>query len=324
VYGPEFGRMLDGHLDPEVISDLVGGLLTRDQAASLDRHFMTCAECRDMRDSLAQVRHLLGSLPAEQIPVAVAERIDLALAAEARRRDAAGEKPAGQPFGAEPAPKAGRRLSRRGARSLAEARAGRAHRLPAMARAAAAVAVVVTGGVLGFAIVDSIRSSVPETNATSSAPQEDRSLGAEAGSGAPPSSFALGQRAYTKNGLASEVRALLAAASPTASAKGRAAESPTATAKGPAAVPVPGVAQSDSVAGRQSYGGPLRPCVRAAAGRPGVPPIAVDLGTYQGRPAAVIVLPDAKDPARIEVYVVDSTCTTGRGRVLDSRQLPRR
>jgi hypothetical protein len=189
--------------------------------------------------------------------------------------------------------------------SLAESRERRVQRLPAMARVAAAVAVVVTGGVLGFAIVDGIRSGTPNTTAASQAPREEKSLSTN-DSGQRPT-FAFAQRAYTKAGLANEVRALLAAGRAPASAQGAAPQ-----------VPRPGVA-----ADKLAEGAALRPCVLAATGRPQVSPIAVDLGTYQGKPAAVVVLPNAKDPARVDVYVVDSTCTAGKGRVLESRQLPR-
>jgi hypothetical protein len=55
-----FGRAPDGHLDVEVVSDLVEGLLTPEQAASVEEHLGDCEPCRDVRDALAEIHGTLG------------------------------------------------------------------------------------------------------------------------------------------------------------------------------------------------------------------------------------------------------------------------
>jgi hypothetical protein len=301
----EFGRMLDGHLDPEVISDLVGGLLTQEQAASLDRHFVMCPECQDMRDSLAQVRYLLSHLPVEPMPAGVARRLDRALSAEAKRR----------PTGAEPAGAA--RLGRRAVRSLSEARAWRAEHLPRLAKVAAAVVVVVGGGVLGFAIVDNLRSSGgSDTESTAQAPAQERRSGA---AGAAQAQVTSSGREYTKEGLASQVTALLATGAygqPGGSGGLTATRTPgTASSKRvPKSLEVPNNGRSAADAGAQ-----LAPCVLAATGHAATVPRAVDLGTYQNRRVAVVVLPGRTN--HVDVYVVDLACQGDRADLLNQLEV---
>jgi len=55
-----FGRAPDGHLDVEAVSDLVEGLLTPEQAASVEEHLSQCEPCRDIRDALAEIHGTLG------------------------------------------------------------------------------------------------------------------------------------------------------------------------------------------------------------------------------------------------------------------------
>ncbi|MGH8868704.1 MAG: anti-sigma factor family protein [Actinomycetes bacterium] len=52
----------------------------------------------------------------------------------------------------------------------------------------------------------------------------------------------------------------------------------------------------------------LRSCL-AALDPPGAEPLAVDLGTFEGAPAAVVVLPSARTPGDVEVYVVRPGCS---------------
>jgi anti-sigma factor RsiW len=54
-----FGRAPDEHLDIEVVDDLVEGLLTPEQAASVQTHLDQCPECRDVRNALADIRGVL-------------------------------------------------------------------------------------------------------------------------------------------------------------------------------------------------------------------------------------------------------------------------
>ncbi|SDM97166.1 anti-sigma factor family protein [Actinacidiphila guanduensis] len=72
------------HPEDTVLSDLAEDLLPADRAAEVRGHIAGCEECAEVLASLAEIRSLLGSLPApEPIPDDVAARIDAALAAEA-------------------------------------------------------------------------------------------------------------------------------------------------------------------------------------------------------------------------------------------------
>ncbi|MEU3155385.1 anti-sigma factor family protein, partial [Streptomyces griseus] len=72
---------------PEVseISDLTEGLLSPSRTAEVQQHIAGCDLCSEVRDSLEEIRGLLGTMSApEPMPDDIAARIDAALAAEAR------------------------------------------------------------------------------------------------------------------------------------------------------------------------------------------------------------------------------------------------
>jgi hypothetical protein len=56
--------------------------------------------------------------------------------------------------------------------------------------------------------------------------------------------------------------------------------------------------------------GNLGTCLVALTGRPGVVPLAVDHGTWEGAPADVLVLPTEDDPSTLDVYVIAPGCTS--------------
>ncbi|MEU8798167.1 zf-HC2 domain-containing protein [Spirillospora sp. NPDC048819] len=74
--------MNPAHLDYDVLADLAEGLLEDDEAASVNAHLDTCADCRDLSADLADVSRILAEAPAPSIPAELAERIDTAIAAE--------------------------------------------------------------------------------------------------------------------------------------------------------------------------------------------------------------------------------------------------
>ncbi|MGW1438726.1 zf-HC2 domain-containing protein, partial [Streptomyces griseus] len=81
---------------PEVseISDLTEGLLAPSRATDVRQHLAGCDPCSEVRDSLEEIRSLLGALPEpEPMPEDVAARIDAALAAEARSTAPAEDEP---------------------------------------------------------------------------------------------------------------------------------------------------------------------------------------------------------------------------------------
>jgi hypothetical protein len=67
----------------------------------------------------------------------------------------------------------------------------------------------------------------------------------------------------------------------------------------------------DAPAGRLSGGRPLADCVAGITGGGGTP-LAVDLATFKGQPAAVILLPPLSgDPDKVDVWVVSAECPPG-------------
>ncbi|MFD5642957.1 hypothetical protein ACFWIP_14515, partial [Streptomyces anulatus] len=72
---------------PEVseISDLTEGLLSPSRATEVQQHIAGCGLCSEVRESLEEIRDLLGTMPTpEPMPEDIAARIDAALAAEVR------------------------------------------------------------------------------------------------------------------------------------------------------------------------------------------------------------------------------------------------
>ncbi|GAA4239098.1 hypothetical protein GCM10022254_57780 [Actinomadura meridiana] len=74
--------MNPAHLDYDILADLAEGLLEDDEAASVNAHLDTCADCRDLSDDLVDVSRLLAEAPAPSMPAELADRIDTAIAAE--------------------------------------------------------------------------------------------------------------------------------------------------------------------------------------------------------------------------------------------------
>ncbi|HEU5029546.1 MAG TPA: hypothetical protein VFV01_31865 [Spirillospora sp.] len=74
--------MNPAHLDYDILADLAEGLLEDDQAASVNAHLESCAECRDRSADLADVSRILAEAPAPSMPPELAERIDTAIATE--------------------------------------------------------------------------------------------------------------------------------------------------------------------------------------------------------------------------------------------------
>ncbi|MFE5326993.1 anti-sigma factor family protein [Embleya sp. NPDC056575] len=278
------------HIDVEVLSDLVEGLLTTAEAAALDAHLAECAECRDTRDALAEVRELLGGQPAEPMPADVIARIDdaLALAALPPPRPAEPPKPLPMPVSAVTPPRAPNTPPTRHGAPPAEHvvvpldRARRRRRGPLLLIAAAAAAVA-----LGVTIVvgtgddgdSDHRSSAVKSNADASAPK----------AAAPPGTS--GER-------------------PGANAEEHTPQTPlTASTAAPRVYTAAGLADQVSLLLHRADRAPreLPACVAAAVGPDAPRALAADPGSYTGKPAWVVVLPGPSTD-RVRVYIVDASC----------------
>jgi hypothetical protein len=261
------------HIDVEVLSDLVEGLLPPEREAELAAHLAGCAECRDTQDALAQIRELLGDQPVEPMPADVVARIDgaLALAALPPPRPAEAPRPV--------VPTARDHDAPSGTVSLDAARRRRRRRGPLLLAAAAAVAAVVIGvTVIGGGGDDDRKHSADRSAGApaaapspSASPKPAERPGAGPAQDSPQAPNAAAPHAYSDAGLPEQITRLLGAR-------------PTDLHSLPA-------------------------CVSTALGPKAAGALAVDAGTYRGKSAYVVVLAGG-DPARVRVYIVDASCAS--------------
>jgi len=75
------------HLDTDVLAEFRAGLITGRRGAKIAAHLAGCDHCTALDDRLAGVSALLASVPASPMPDSVAQRLEVVLAAEVRRRN---------------------------------------------------------------------------------------------------------------------------------------------------------------------------------------------------------------------------------------------
>ncbi|MFD6913262.1 anti-sigma factor family protein [Streptomyces virginiae] len=284
------------HPDVSEISDLTEGLLSPSRTAEIRRHLDDCALCADVRASLEEIRSLLGTLPGPaRMPADIAGRIDAALAAEAlldstqpRVKDAPTDRP--------------RTPDRDVSRGTAPAGHPTGPTGPGRRRARRRIAVLT--GLVGAAACALGVFLFGDFSGTST--HETATSGQASDSAARPPAAASGEDTYTAQGLQDSVRQLIAGGQGAKNVPGEQNNTlgleNTAPAPGDkrGATPVPG-------------------CVQQATGRPDTP-LAAERGSYQGTPVYLLVLPHPADSARVDAYLVDTTCdqsgSDGPGKVL--------
>ena len=177
--------MNPAHYDYDVLADLAEGLLEDDEAASVNAHLDTCAECRELSADLADVSRILAEAPVPSMPAELAERIDTAIAAESMHKATVVSM---------------------------EQRRGRRH-WRILSAAAAAVIVVGGGATVGTMALDGVNGD----HGQASAPAQDNpdQSGSEKGMGpnaAPAAAFTVARSGtdYRAGTLGSQVDRLLA------------------------------------------------------------------------------------------------------------------
>ncbi|MGW2049334.1 hypothetical protein ACWCPF_29750 [Streptomyces sp. NPDC001858] len=270
-----------GHPDVTEISDLTEGLLAPARSADVRRHLDGCELCTDVHTSLEEIRDLLGALPGpSRMPDDVAQRIDAALAAEALLNATAPEDESAP--GAAPVIKAdadvlhvSRETATASDRPAGHARTnatgpGRKDRKRGGRRKVAVLGAVFTAAALGLGSV--LVSSLTGGGGP----------GTSAHQSAGPDTFAASK-------LEGQVAGLLAKAG---------------SSRAPESVGIQGSTEASPKILRQPV---VPPCVQQGIGRDDAA-LATEEGTYQGTDALLVVLPDASDSARIDVYIMDKTC----------------
>ncbi|OPG09389.1 hypothetical protein B1R27_06420 [Streptomyces sp. GKU 895] len=273
-----------GHPDVAELSELTEGLLTPTRSADVRRHLDECELCADVHASLEEIRGLLGSLPGPpRMPDDVAVRIDAALAAEALLSATAPE-PADIPGSDHAADLvtthalAGTHVSRETSAS-ADRPAGRARtsstgpgrkgRARGGRRRIAVLGTVFTVAALGLGSV--LVSSFNDGKPSGPTTQAD---------------------AFSGKKVETQVSELLAQGS------GKVARSPQSF--GANNVPENHIKNQPV---------PQVPsCVLKGIGREDDTALAAKEGTYDGDPAYLVLMLNAKDTSRVDAYVVDAAC----------------
>jgi len=269
------------HLTAEVLADLELGLLDDESRVHAELHLAHCATCTALGHDLAVLTEAMADLPHEPMPDAVWDELTAVLAAE----------PVVTPAGAATVV------------SLEAGKKGRWSR-PGIGVVAGAAGVALAGAIIvpwvlgsGSDSADSGGPVAAEDSVT------DVSMAAYAATRS-------GTK-YEAEALDSQVTSLVAA---------RATFSPTAAAteSDPSATPSPSASgdptegmtrgSDNAVAPMATDPAAAQACLEGYLDRGGVEPLAIDIGRWQGEPAAIIVLP-GPEPTLADVWVIDPDCS---------------
>ncbi|MFC9971911.1 hypothetical protein ACFVH6_13560 [Spirillospora sp. NPDC127200] len=264
------------HLDHDTLADLAEGLLEDDQAASVNAHLESCADCRERSADLADVSRILAEAPIPPMPADLASRIDSAIAAES--------------------------LHNAQVVSL-EQRRGRRH-WQLLSAAAATVVVLGGGAMVGKAALE---GSGDDAKTAAKTPVMDPGDNrASAGASADGSAQAPGA---VPEGTSPRRSPLVAPLSFTVAASGT---DYRASSLGPQVSDLLGKGSELRTQGR-APDARLSECVANVTR--GKPPALVDSARYEGGPATVIAVRAAK-PAAWEIWVVAPDCSAQDSREL--------
>lgn len=299
----------DGHPEVAEISALAEGVLSPSRSADVREHLADCELCKDVRNSLSEIRDLLGTLPGPpRMPADVVGRIDAALAAEAlldatapRPGDDVSRETAPSEHRPEPIPvsretptsvsretgdrPAGRPRAATGpGRQTPAPRRRRIRRGPAVLLGTACAAAVIG---LGSVFLHGGFAGTPRAGAGPS------------GESRPPSGF-------SEQELTVRVQDLLRSSS--------------------ASVEPHGMSAQNSPETLRDNGATAPSCVREGIGRP-ESALATRPEKYREQDAYLVVLPHPGDAALVDAYVVSAGCESSaspsRGQVLLDRTVPR-
>jgi hypothetical protein len=305
------GTGRDVHPDLGQLADIDAGI---DVDADVRAHASSCPQCQEALAALRATRDDLAGLPATPIPDDVAARIDVALSKEVPGN----EVPQGSGSGADTTvvPMTDQRAKRRRGSVIAGG-------------IAASVVVLLIVGIVINAVSNGTKS-----NNNGAASGSSAALGT-----AGTSVVRVSGLNYTQANLDSNVAKLLNSpvAAPAAGSAGQTDATGTAgtsaggagtTGKAPHGSPLPSTeARAPTITSHstqqlsipaqlqplQSDPAAMTQCISSLLGTPPYfAPIAVDLATYDGKPAAIFVFPKKDDPANVSVFVVPpGGCSTG-------------
>lgn len=267
----------DVHPSTDRLADLAADLLEPADATAARAHLPTCTTCRATYDVLVGLPELLAGSPAPPMPAEVTARVVAAIEREQIARAGAADD-------------ARSTAAARSRPALNAFRRGLGARLGAGLLGAAAV----LGG--GYVVVTSVLDSGSDEPTTATSGSEAESLDTGAGGADEGRALTAAGTAYGEETLDEDVAQLLAVP-----------ESSGDVGDKPATVLGPNGEVGDMVARA-----PV--CVAATQRRAdtAADPLAVDVGTYDGVPAVVVVLPEVTGRSgsadEVDVWVLGATC----------------
>jgi len=333
------------HVSAEKLARSRDGDLSPAAARRVTAHLAGCPRCRAAADALAGLPALLAATQLPPMPDHLAARIETALATESAHRAA----------GAPERPRGPLRASRRSGLPrwvVTDEQARRHARRPGPARrilAAAAVVAVIGGG--GYALVATLGPDSGSTSSTASGASGSRSAaGPAAGSpGSAPAARPSGLNApavrsggvlpgaagapdfgpvvqYNHDGRAGRFTPVRTSTAYLAADLGQQASAALARVRspGPSGTGGPGhTSAGQGPAGGGAFSAAtlarLPGCIGRVAGGQSV--LLVDLATFQGAPAIVIVTAPPGSATGTQVWAVAAGCSSSGARVLAHRQL---
>lgn len=268
----------DDHLSTERLADLAADGLDAAEATAARAHLRGCADCSASFAFLVELPDLLAASPGPPMPAEVTARVMAAIEREQSARDGAADE----------------------ARSTAAARSRPAwdslrRGLGARLGAGLLGAAAVLGG--GYLVVTNVLDSGGDEPTTATAGSEAERLDAGAGVDDRAPALTAADPAYAEATLDEDVRQLLARSAPSEAG----AEDKPTTMIGP-----------DGELGELAAQATV--CVAATQRRAdtAADPLAVDVGTYDGAPAVVVVLPDGTSrngsADQVDVWVLGTGC----------------
>ncbi|MFF1921726.1 anti-sigma factor family protein [Streptomyces sp. NPDC058221] len=290
------------HPDISEISDLAEGLLPPSRTTDVRRHIEGCELCSDVQASLEEIQGLLGSMPAPQpMPADIADRIDAALADEARSARSAPPAQADVSHAAkvdvsretEPSSTVQELTDRPAGHSRAATGPGR--RSVRRRRRTAVLGTALGAAVVGVSVflLQNVTSSQNSGDLSSAERKSDASK--------------TGSQTFSQSTLEERVHTLLssspAASSPKESDGGK--QAPSMNTKSSPQTAPPGSASPQAPLRAPAVSVPS--CIEQGIGR-NTTALAVEKGTYEGTDAFLVVMPHPMDETRVEAYVVDAAC----------------
>jgi hypothetical protein len=275
------------HPDSDVLAEFQAGLLSGRRAAMITAHLADCTHCAAVTDELAGVSALLTAVPAPPVPDRVAQRLEVALAAEVALRNDS-ERASGTSSRARSA--RSRRTGNRGFRWMSAR---------VLAPAAAAVVAVAVGGYFL-----SSHGSPPQMQGASSAAAPARTAPLASGS-------ASGPLAVPADGVSPRSKQMLPAGF-TVVVSPVDFQSDTLAQQLQTELRVPVTARTTEPASAT-----VRACVDRVAG--GAALVRVESAHFEGQPVTVVVTRVSQGD---RVQLAGPGCSATGGRVLATRIVP--